>query len=225
MEQITTVVIGYMGVSRTDGLQVLKLQRAAPLGVGIPATQLYEDYVSGTRDNRTGLEACLEAQPKAGTLVTLRMDRLDRDLRHLINLIHDLPGRGVAMKNIVGHDANLDTTTANGRFVFGIFAALAAFLRELIFERNCAGLASARYRGCHGGRLFTMISSKLRLAQATMGQMDTKVGIVCREFTVTRRTLYRRVDLGGALRPYEEKLLGPAARRQSSNARSDPMSS
>jgi DNA invertase Pin-like site-specific DNA recombinase len=213
MEQITTVVIGYMGVSRTDGLQVLKLQRAAPLGVGIPATQLYEDYVSGTRDNRTGLEACLEAQPKAGTLV------------NLINLIHDLPGRGVAMKNIVGHDANLDTTTANGRFVFGIFAALAAFLRELIFERNCAGLASARYRGCHGGRLFTMISSKLRLAQATMGQMDTKVGIVCREFTVTRRTLYRRVDLGGALRPYEEKLLGPAARRQSSNARSDPMSS
>ncbi len=219
------MVIGYMGVSRTDGSRALKFQRDAPFGVGIPATQLYEDHISGTRGDRTGLEACLKAQPKGGTLVTSRMDRLGRDLRHLINLIHDLPGRGVGVKDIVGQGANLDTTTANGCLVLGIFADLAEFLRELIVERTCAGLVSARDRGRHGGRPFKMTSAKLRMAKAAMGQKVTKLGNVCREISVTRRKLYRRVDPSGALRPGEENLLGSAARRQSSNARPGPMSS
>lgn len=219
------MVIGYMGVSRTDGSQVLKLQRDAPFGVGIPATQLYEDHVSGTRGNRTGLEACLTAQPKGGTLVTWRMDRLGRGLRHLMNLIHDLPGLDVGMKNIVGQGANLDTTTANGWLVFGIFADLAEFLRELIVERARASLASARDRGRHGRGPFKITAANLRLAQAAMGQKDTKVGDLCCKLGVTRRTLCRRVDPSGALRPDEEKLVGPAARRQSSNTRPGPMSS
>src|SRR3546814_2060998 len=65
-----------------------------------------------------------------------------------------------------GHGAAIDTTTAAGKLVFGIFAALAEFERELIAERTVAGLASARARGRKGGRPFKMTAAKLRLAMA-----------------------------------------------------------
>ncbi len=150
------MLIGYMRVSKADGSQVLDLQRDALLGAGIPVDQLYEDHASGKRDDRPGLEACLKALRKDDTLVTWKLDRLGRDLRHLVNLVHDLIRRGVGLKVLAGQGANLDTTTANGRLVFGIFAALAEFERELIVERTRAGLASARARGRNGGRPFKM---------------------------------------------------------------------
>jgi DNA invertase Pin-like site-specific DNA recombinase len=87
--------------------------------------------------------------------------------------------------------ANIDTTTVAGRLVFGIFAALAEFERELIRERTIAGLSSARARGRNGGRPYTMTPAKLRLAQAAMTDRDTKVGDLCKELGVTRQTLYR----------------------------------
>jgi len=71
--------------------------------------------------------------------------------------------------------------------VFGIFAALAEFERELISERTIAGLASARARGRKGGRPFKMTPAKLRLATASMGQPDTKVGELCTELGITDR--------------------------------------
>ncbi len=207
------MLIGYMRVSKADGSQVLDLQRDALLGAGIPADRLYEDHASGKRDDRPGLEACLKALRKDDTLVTWKLDRLGRDLRHLVNLVHDLTSRGVGLKVLAGQGANLDTTTANGRLVFGIFAALAEFERELIVERTRAGLASARARGRNGGRPFKMTAAKLRLAQAAMGQKETKVGELCAELGVSRQTLYRHVDPKGALRLDGEKLVGSRARQ------------
>ena len=91
--------------------------------------------------------------------------------------------------------------------MFGIFAALAEFERELIVERTRAGLASARARGRHGGRPYKMTAAKLRLAMAAMADPETKVGELCRELGVTRQTLYRHVDPEGALREDGRKLL------------------
>jgi len=211
------VLIGYMRVSKADGSQVLDLQRDALLGAGVKAGHLYEDHASGKRDDRPGLEACLKALRQDDTLVTWKLDRLGRDLRHLVNLVHDLTGRGIGLKVVAGQGANLDTTTANGRLVFGIFAALAEFERELIVERTRAGLASARARGRNGGRPFKMTPAKLRLAQAAMGQPGTKVGELCIELGITRQMLYRHVDPKGQLRPDGLSLLAqkgtPATRR------------
>jgi DNA invertase Pin-like site-specific DNA recombinase len=106
-----------------------------------------------------------------------------------------------------GHGAAIDTTTAAGELVFGIFAALAEFERELISERTVAGLASARARGKKGGRPFKMTTAKLRLAMAAMGQPETKVGNLCDEMGITRQTLYRHVPPQGPLRPDGVKLL------------------
>jgi DNA invertase Pin-like site-specific DNA recombinase len=132
-------------------------------------------------------------------------------LRHLVNTVHDLTKRGVGLKVLTGQGANIDTTTANGRLVFGIFAALAEFERELIIERTKAGLASARARGRSGGRKPKMTAAKLRLTQAAMGKPETKVSDLCAELGITRQTLYRHVDLKGELRPDAIKILGHKA--------------
>ncbi len=136
-----------------------------------------------------------------------------RNLHHLVDTVHDLTTRGVGLKVLTGQGAAIDTTTAAGELVFGIFAG---FERELISERTIAGLASARARGRNGGRPYKMTPAKLRLATASMGQPDTKVGDLCTELGITRQTLYRHVSPTGELRPDGLKLLaggGLAARR------------
>ena len=217
------MLIGYTRVSKADGSQALDLQRDALLGAGIPAGQLYEDHASGKQDDRPGLEACLKALRSGDTLVAWKLDRLGRDLRHLVNVIHDLTGRGVGLKVLAGQGANLDTTTANGRLIFGIFAALAEFERELIIERTRAGLASARARGRNGGRPFKMTAAKLRRAQAAMGQPGANVGELCAELGVTRQTLYRHVHPRGALRTDGESFSGRAGGRKGRKPDGQPL--
>ncbi len=202
------MLIGYMRVSKADGSQALDLQRDALLAAGVTRRQLYEDFASGRRDDRPGLEACTKALREGDTLVVWKLDRLGRDLRHLVNLVHDLTARGVGLKVLTGHGAAIDTTTAAGKLVFGIFAALSEFERELIAERTRAGLAAARARGRKGGRPFKMTPAKLRLAMSAMGNPETSVADLCAELGVTRQTLYRHVDPSGVLRPDGKKLLG-----------------
>ena len=202
------MLIGYMRVSKADGSQVLDLQRDALIGGGVSSDHLYEDHASGKRDDRPGLDACLKSLRKGDTLVDWKLDRIGRDLRHLVNLVHDLTKRGVGLRVLAGEGAAIDTTTPNGRLMFGFFAALAEFERELIVERTKAGLASARARGRNGGRPFKMTTAKLRLAQAAMGQPGTKIGELCIGLGVSRQTLYRHMNPMGQLRPDGERLLG-----------------
>lgn len=201
------MLLGYMRVSKADGSQATYLQRDALLAAGVEADRFYEDHASGKRDSRPGLDACLKALRAGDTLAIWKLDRLGRDLRHLVNTVHDLTKRGIGLKVLTGQGANIDTATANGRLVFGIFAALAEFERELIIERTKAGLASARARGRNGGRKPKMTPAKLRLAQAAMGQPETKVADLCIELGITRQTLYRHVDPKGQIRADGLKLL------------------
>lgn len=201
------MLVGYMRVSKADGSQSTDLQRDALLTAGIDPAQLYEDKASGKKDDRPQLLACVKALRSGDTLIVWKLDRLGRDLRHLVNIVHDLTERGIGLKVLTGQGAAIDTTTASGKLVFGIFAALAEFERELISERTMAGLASARARGRKGGRPYKMTPAKVRLARASMGQPDTNVGDLCRELGVTRQTLYRHVAPTGELREAGSKLL------------------
>ena len=139
--------IGYMRVSKEDGSQSTDLQRDALRAAGVAARRLYEDRASGSLDARPGLDAALKALRRGDTLIVWKLDRLGRDLRHLINVVHDLSMRSIGFKVLTGHGASIDTTTSAGKLVFGIFASLAEFERDLISERTRAGLASARARG------------------------------------------------------------------------------
>nr|WP_283810516.1 recombinase family protein [Arthrobacter sp. C9C5] len=201
-------MVGYARVSKADGSQSTDMQRDALLAAGVRPGQLYEDKASGKKDDRPQLAACLKAlRDNEDTLVVWKLDRLGRDLRHLVNIVHDLTERSIGLKVLTGQGAAIDTTTASGKLVFGIFAALAEFERELISERTLAGLASARARGRNGGRPYKMTPAKLRLALASMGKPGTKVGELCKELGITRQTLYRHVSPAGELRPDGAKLI------------------
>ncbi|WP_419466098.1 recombinase family protein [Brevundimonas vesicularis] len=203
-----TALIGYARVSKADGSQVIDLQRDALAKAGVDLEHhLYTDAASGKRDDRPGLEACIKALRHGDTLLVWKLDRLGRDLRHLVNLVGDLTKRDIGLKVLAGEGASIDTTTANGRLVFAIFAGLAEFERELIVERTKAGLAAARARGRTGGRPFKMTPAKLRLAQAAMGKPETKVAELCAELGITRQTLYRFVGPKGELRNDGQRLL------------------
>ena len=196
-----------MRVSKADGSQATDLQRDALLEAGVEPEALYEDKASGKSDDRPHLAACLKALRAGDTLLVWKLDRLGRDLRHLVNIVHELTERGVGLKVLTGQGAAIDTTTASGKLVFGIFAALAEFERELISERTKAGLASARARGRTGGRPYKMTPAKIRLAMASMGNKDTNVGALCKELGITRQTLYRHVSPTGELREAGQKVL------------------
>ena len=201
------MLIGYMRVSKADGSQVLDMQRDALLAAGIGAEHIYQDLASGSLDARPGLINCLKALRAGDTLLVWKLDRLGRNLRHLINTVHELTSKGVGFQVLTGHGASINTRTPEGQLVFGIFAALAEFERALISERTKVGLASARARGRNGGGQCKMTPAKLRLAMAAMGQKETVVSDLCKELGVTRQTLYRHLGPDGVLRQDGQKLL------------------
>jgi DNA invertase Pin-like site-specific DNA recombinase len=201
------MLVGYMRVSKADGSQSTDMQQDALFAAGVDPDRVYEDRASGKKDDRPELTACLKGLRDGDTLVVWKLDRLGRDLRHLVNIVHDLTERGIGLKVLTGQGAAIDTTTASGKLVFGIFAALAEFERELISERTTAGLVAARARGRTGGRPFKMTPAKVRLAMASMGKPDTHVGDLCAELGVSRQTLYRHVSPAGELRDDGKKVL------------------
>ena len=195
------MLIGYVRVSKTDGSQVTDLQKDALLEAGVLTKHIYEDCASGKKDNRPGLLACLKAlRDNEDVLVVWKLDRLGRDLHHLINIVDDLSKRKIGLKVLTGYGAAIDTTTPVGKMVFGIFAALTEYELSLISERTKAGLKAARARGRHGGRPHKMTKAKLRLALASMGKRETKVSELCKELEISRQTLYRHISPDGELR-------------------------
>ena len=202
------MLIGYARVSKADGSQSLDPQRDALIAAGVAPEAIYEDEASGKRDGRPGLDACLKALRAKDTLVVWKLDRLGRDLRHLVNVVQELADRDVGFRVLAGQGAQIDTTTPTGRLVFGIFAALAEFERELIRERTVAGLAAARARGRRGGRKFALSKAQVRLAQAAMKNRDTSVADLAAELGVKPVTLYRYVGPTGELRENAKRVLG-----------------
>ena len=200
--------IGYARVSKSDGSQVLDLQIDTLIKAGVKEENIYSDKASGVKEDRLGLESCLKALREDDILVVWKLDRLGRNLKHLISIVDELTQRKIGFKVLSGQGVNIDTTTQSGKMVFSIFAALAEFERELIKERTIAGLKSARARGRKGGRKFKLTKAQVRLAQASMKNRDTSVSELCKELGITRPTLYRYVTPDGELREFGRMVLG-----------------
>ena len=218
------MLIGYVRVSKSDGTQTLAPQRDAMLAAGVDPTRIYEDLASGRHDARPGLAACLKAIQPGNTLVLWKLDRLGRDLRHLVNTVEDLRTRGVGLKVLTGAGAQIDTTTANGRLAFGIFAAFAEFERELIAERTMAGLAAARARGRMGGRPRKMDRAALMMAMSAMADRKAVAAEVAKRLNLTTTTLYTYVNGDGTLKAAGQAVLDGTHRPGKARSRPLPAS-
>lgn len=206
------MLIGYIRVSKSDGSQLLDLQRDALQAAGVAPDRVYEDLASGRKDDRPGLVVCLKALQPGNTLVIWKLDRLGRDLKHLVNIVDELNQHGIGLKVLAGAGAQIDTTTANGKLVFGIFAALAEFEAELIRERTKAGLAAARARGRMGGRPRKMTPEVLKMAMAAMADPQTQASEVAHRLGITTTTLYAYVNGDGTVKETGQRLLDKVAR-------------
>lgn len=140
------MLIGYARVSKADGSQSLDLQHDTLRAAGVERDNIYDDLASGGRDDRPGLTACLKSLRDGDVLVVWKLDRLGRSLAHLVNTVKELSDRKIGLRVLTGKGAQIDTTTASGRMVFGIFATLAEFERDLIRFRSLQG---TRHRARH----------------------------------------------------------------------------
>ena len=124
------------------------------------------------------------------TLVVWKLDRLARSLKQLIETVEEFGARGIGLRSLT---EAIDTTTAGGKLVFHIFAALAEFERGVIRERTLAGLQAARARGRIGGRPPALEAKDLAAAKAMLQDPEITVVEVARRLGVAASTLYRHL--------------------------------
>lgn len=189
--------VGYARVSTKE--QILDLQTDALEKQS--CTKIIKEVIGGTRKERPKLQAMLSDLRPGDTLVVWKLDRLGRNLKDLVTIITDLIEREIGFVSI---NDPVDTTTAQGKLIFNIFASLAEFERDLIKERTYAGLNSARARGRMGGRPKGLSQEAIYKACAaetlyTEGQLS--VIEICTQLNICRSTLYaylkyRNVKIG-----------------------------
>lgn len=143
----------YARVSTTDQTcenQLLELHRYAATRGWIVADYV-DQGLSGAKDRRPALDTLLAdaRRRRFDVLVVWRLDRLGRNLRHLVTLLEDIQALGIAFVSLA---EGIDATTPAGKLQMHIKAAIAEFERARIAERVGAGLARARAQGRRLGR-------------------------------------------------------------------------
>lgn len=138
--------IGYARVSTDEQIIETQIHLLKEAGCDLVFDDTGE---SGAKASRPKLDLALAELQPGDTLVVWRLDRLGRSLKHLVELNDELAERGVAFESLM---EKLDTSTAMGRFVFHILAAVAELERQIIRERTIAGMRNAARHGRFPGR-------------------------------------------------------------------------
>src|SRR5258708_10256825 len=115
------------------------------------AGEFVDSGISGAKESRPALDKLLALcrRRQVDAVVVYRYDRFARSLRQLVNALEEFRALGI---DFVSLHEGVDTSTPNGRLVFGIFASIAEFERELIRDRVRSGLAMAKSKGQQLGR-------------------------------------------------------------------------
>src|SRR3954452_19202242 len=163
-----------------------------PIGLGnyVPDNL---DTASGAKASRPQLDLLLKMLRAGDTLKITRLDRLSRSVLHLVTLGAELRERSIGLHVI---EQGIDTSTMEGRAMFGMLSVLAELQRELIVANTNDGLAAARARGRIGGRRPRLTADQAALAQRLYDEREKTVQQIADMFGVPRSTVYRHLDLG-----------------------------
>jgi len=182
--------LGYARISTADQDPQLQLDALAV----VDCLKIYTDIASGTKADRPQWNACLADLRPGDTLIIWKIDRLGRNLRDLIDIVTTLQTRAVGVRSLT--NGIVDTTTAHGTFVFGIFALMAEYEAALIKERTQAGLVAARARGRTGGRKPKMTPALINKAQRMYNARQFTMAEIAQSCDVTPMTIYRNITTG-----------------------------
>ncbi len=181
-------ILGYARVSTADqdvAGQKDRLEAA-------DAIRIFEDAISGKKFDRPGLNALIDYARPGDSLCVIRLDRLGRSLKELLDTVDNLKARRISLISL---EEKLDTSSAAGELVFHVFGAIAHFERRLISERTRDGVAAARKRGKNPGRpkiAETTVSAVQKLVGAGMTP-----GEAAKQLGIGRSTAYRIAHTSG----------------------------
>ena len=187
--------IGYARVSTQDQSTNLQLDALRAAG----CERIFSEKASGAKTDRPELLKALEYARQGDVVVVWKLDRLARSMRQLIETMEMLKERGIALESLT---EKIDTASAQGKLVFGIFASLPEFERSLIRERVNAGLQAARLRGRKGGRP-PVGKEKLTHASALL-KAGYSTARAAKAAGIGRATLCRRLSASIAAKPIEQ---------------------
>ncbi len=198
------MLIGYARVSTSDKSQKIDSQIKSLTDAGVLHDNIYTDFASGAKEDRPKLKKCLSVLREGDTLVVFKLDRLGRNLKHLLDIVDVLDRDKVNLKIVNAFGSTLDTNTSMGRLIFTVFGAMAEFERALIIERTKAGLEAARARGRKGGRPLKVTPAMVKTMQDEIINKNTLPSTLCKQFDISPTTFYRYLSQYGELR-YEGK--------------------
>jgi DNA invertase Pin-like site-specific DNA recombinase len=160
------MMVGYARVSTLDQnpqMQINALQAAG-------CEKIFQDKGSGSDPDRLGLKRALNYCNPGDTFVCWKIDRVGRNLSHLLQVVENLDLKDVKFKSITDP---IDTASASGKLFLHMLAVFAEFERNMIRERTRAGLAAARARGRRGGRRARVTPQMIQDMQMARMRGDT----------------------------------------------------
>lgn len=180
-------MLGYARVSTADQDLSGQITRLTEAG----AVRVFEDVVSGKQFDRPGLTALLDYARSGDSLTIIRLDRLGRSLKELLETVELLKGRGIALISL---EERIDTTSAAGELIFHVFGAIAHFERRLISERTKDGIEAARARGRKPGRPRLDKETITAIQHLVAGGLSP--GQAAKQLGIGRSTAYRIISYG-----------------------------
>ncbi len=177
-------ILGYARVS-TDK-QELESQKARLNEVG--AIRIFEDIISGKIFKRPGLDALIAYARPNDLLCVVRLDRLGRSLKELLETVEYLKAHQIGLMSL---EEKIDTSSAAGELIFHVFGAIAHFERRLISERTKKGIKAARLKGKVPGRP-TLDKDKLNSAIKLI-ESGLSPTAAAKQLNIGRSTIYREL--------------------------------
>ena len=186
--------IGYARVSTAD--QSLARQIEALQAAG--CSRIFEEKLSGATADRPQLAAMLDYIRDEDTVVITSFDRLARSTRDLLRTLDRIREKGASFQSIA---ENVDTDTAQGRFMVTVFAALSELERESIRQRQREGVELAKREGRYKGRQpIRLDESRFRAEVARWQSGEQTLHDTLRHLEISKSTLYRRCRERGLLK-------------------------
>jgi DNA invertase Pin-like site-specific DNA recombinase len=176
--------VGYARVSTSD--QDLDIQVAQLKTVGCEIVRS-ETGSGASRSGRTELETIMQFLRGGDELVVLRLDRLGRSTRDVLNLVHELDEKGASLRVL---EPEVTTAGSMGRMVVTILGMVADMELKFIKDRQSAGIQAAKARGIYKGRVKTIDDEDIRRRIATGATKSS----IARDLNVSRMTIYRALD-------------------------------